>query len=289
MKKFHPLAQLLVLVGITLLTFVFVTLLTVAATIVLPGIDMQAPQTMRASQAAMQILVFLLPAWIYNRMTGMFRFYEREESAKYGAALLAIVSIVVTLLATPAVDWLTQWNDSLHLGDRWSTLEERLRNMSQMSTQLIEQMLGMSGWLNFILNIIVVALLPAICEEMLFRGAIQSTLLKWWKNPHTAIIVTAAIFSLAHGDIFGFLPRFALGILLGYLFFETGSMWSNMAAHFTNNALMVTLYFLNNEGVILLNPSEPLEVPALATACCLLAASALFIIYIVGNKRRKNR
>jgi hypothetical protein len=69
-------------------------------------------------------------------------------------------------------------------------------------------------------------------------------------NPHVAIILSAAIFSFIHFQFYGFLPRMFLGILLGYMFYITGSLWTSILMHFLNNGAAVVLYYLNNKGTI---------------------------------------
>ena len=79
---------------------------------------------------------------------------------------------------------------------------------------------------------------------------IQKALIKLFKNAHVAIIVTAFIFSAFHGDFFGFFPRFILGIMLGYMFWMSGSIFPSMLMHFVNNAAIVMLYYLNTRNII---------------------------------------
>ena len=87
------------------------------------------------------------------------------------------------------------------------------------------------------------ALIPAVSEEFIFRGAIQQTCAKWFDNHHIASIVTAAVFSLIHFDLFNFIPRFIMGIVLGYLFYFSGSIWTSVCVHFFNNGVIVVMYY----------------------------------------------
>jgi membrane protease YdiL (CAAX protease family) len=101
----------------------------------------------------------------------------------------------------------------------------------------------------FIFSLVVMALLPAVFEETFFRGGLQQILIAWFKKPVIAIVVASILFSIFHISWYGFLPRFALGIVLGLLFYYSHSIWLNMAAHFLNNALVVSyMYYLTTHN-----------------------------------------
>ena len=96
----------------------------------------------------------------------------------------------------------------------------------------------------WIINLFIMAILPAIGEEMLFRGIIQRYFINIIKNYHIAVWITAVIFSLFHLQFYGFIPRLVLGALLGYMMVWSGNLWVPITAHFFNNAFGVTVYFL---------------------------------------------
>ena len=101
---------------------------------------------------------------------------------------------------------------------------------------------------------------------------------RWFKNPHAAVWITAALFSLAHGEIFAFLPRFLLGGLLGYLYVYGRSLLVNVLAHFANNAVIVVAYALMSGDDPSFDPSTPLAFSPLLTLVCALAAVVLMIV-----------
>jgi membrane protease YdiL (CAAX protease family) len=96
----------------------------------------------------------------------------------------------------------------------------------------------MDNFTDYILSVVVIAFLPALFEETLFRGGIQNLLSRWFKKPVLAIIVTSIIFSAIHGSYLGFLSRFALGFVLGWIYYRTGNIWLNIIGHFFNNAFV---------------------------------------------------
>jgi len=94
------------------------------------------------------------------------------------------------------------------------------------------------------LNIIMVGVIPAIGEELFFRGVLQKNLIKITNNAHLGIIISAFIFSAVHMQFYGFLPRMLLGMVLGYVFFWSGSIWASIAVHFIYNTMAVIGYYL---------------------------------------------
>jgi membrane protease YdiL (CAAX protease family) len=125
---------------------------------------------------------------------------------------------------------------------------------------------------------IVIAFLPALFEETFFRGGLQNLFTRWFKGPWVAIIFTAVIFSLIHLSFYGFLVRFALGMVLGFIFYYSGSLWLNILLHFLFNGIQVTaLYVMTMNGVKDKNVEDnfPLWIGAIA----LLLLLYLFKLY----------
>jgi Predicted metal-dependent membrane protease len=117
-------------------------------------------------------------------------------------------------------------------------------NSNEMNQQVTSLLVSGSSYSSLALNLVVVCLLPAICEEFFFRGFLQRVFMKWFKDPHINIFLAAVIFSAVHFDPMMFIPRFLLGALLGYLFYWTGSLWIPMISHFVNNAQFVVGAFI---------------------------------------------
>lgn len=233
------------------------------------------------SQCFAQLLMFLLPAVLFTMLyQGGGKCLALDFSGRKW--LLAGVAVVIFLLLVPINDWLTWWNDHWDL----ASLEATMRKMSNASKEAVERMLSLTAIGELVLQLFVVALIPAVCEEMFFRGALQQLFVRWFGNNHVAIIVTALVFSLAHGDLYGLVPRFVLGLLLGYLFFFSGSMLVNVCAHFFNNAIIVLLYFFYHKGTLAMSPDAPLQMPWYTTLFCTLAAAILFVQYFVKNGKK---
>jgi membrane protease YdiL (CAAX protease family) len=163
-----------------------------------------------------------------------------------------------------------------------------MRDMTQKISQETLRLLSLTSGGDLVLQIVVVAMVPAICEELFFRGALQPVMQTLVRNEHVGVLLTAVIFSLLHGDIYGFIPRLVLGAFLGYLFWTTGSLVAGMCAHFANNLIVVVLNHLYNAGTISFNPFEPMGMPWVMTAGCTLGAILLFYIYFVKNLSNNN-
>ena len=232
--------------------------------------------------AITQVFTFGLPPVIVARM------YYRDEVRSFLRFdvsgrnwLLGLAGVVVLMLLMPLTDWLSVWNDGWHWSGMWEAVERELRRVGEMSQTMVELTLRECHPL---LSLLCVALVPAICEELFFRAGVQNLLQRWFKNVHVAVWVTAALFSLAHGEVFAFLPRFLLGALLGYLYVYGRSLLVNVLAHFANNAIVVVIYALMSGDSTSFDPSAPLALSPLLTIACTLAAVALLVV-VFGKTR----
>ena len=161
--------------------------------------------------------------------------------------------ILIVLAASPAVDMLQQLTQMLP----WS--KATLLKFKAAEDDYFKQVMviaRMDNFLDYIISMIMVALLPAVFEETLFRGALQNLFSRWFKLPILAIIVTSIIFSAIHGSYLGFLSRFALGFVLGWLYYRTGNIWLNIIAHFFNNGLALTSLYLSTKPGVKMDPTK---------------------------------
>lgn len=240
--KTSPAGQFLALALIFIILFIITSGLTVVATLF--GVS----STSLWLQAVTQVLCFGGTALAFALLFhgNAFSFLKLDFPNKAGIILIG--AALVLLCVIPLSDWLTKINDSWHFPESLALLEDKLRELSAISEALMKKFLMRSSTGALVANLFVLAVIPAVCEELLFRGALQQVLQKCSKNVHVAVWLTAAIFSLMHGEIFAFLPRFMLGAVLGYLFYYGGSIWVNATAHFLNNGILVVLYFLVANG-----------------------------------------
>jgi len=108
----------------------------------------------------------------------------------------------------------------------------------------VEAIIGLNSTGEYIIALVVIAFLPALCEETLFRGGLQNFLTRSIKMPWLSIIIVSLIFSAAHFSYYGFLSRVFLGIVLGLLYQYSGKIWLNIIAHFFNNAFALTAVYI---------------------------------------------
>jgi len=104
--------------------------------------------------------------------------------------------------------------------------------------------IALTSFKDYLLSIFIIALLPAIFEEMLFRAGLQKILTNWTKLPFVSILITSILFSLVHASYYGFLSRLFLGVVLGYLFYYSKNIWLNIFVHFLNNAYAITIAYI---------------------------------------------
>jgi uncharacterized protein len=151
--------------------------------------------------------------------------------------LLTLFAILIFFSFLPLVNALNEWNQSLHLPLGFEDLEKGLKDMESRASKLIELIIYYDNFTQFLIIFVLVAIIPAIGEELLFRGIVQNELLQIFRNPHIAIILASFLFSFVHFQFFGFFPRMLLGILFGYLYYWSGNILIPVSLHCFNNGL----------------------------------------------------
>lgn len=145
-------------------------------------------------------------------------------------------------------------------------LPEALRFMEDQTEEALKALLNMQSAGELIANLLLLALLPAIGEELVFRGVLQRQLMRRIARPWVVILLSAAVFSFVHFQFEGFLPRWLLGIFLGWLYWRTGNFWVPVAAHFANNALQVIAQYLYGQKISTLDLEQDVDIPWAAAA-----------------------
>ena len=219
------------------------------ASIVITIAGNNSVNALRWAQAVSSTFLFIFPPialYLFTRKRPM----QQIGFTKPNSILIMFLGIVIMFASMPFNSQLAVWNENMQLPAALSKLEEIIKAAEEQAQQLTEQMLNVNTFGGLLSNLIVIAFIAAVGEELTFRGVIQQFLTKVCKNAHVAIILSAAIFSAIHFQFYGFLPRFVLGIFLGYFFYMTKSLWTSILMHFANNALAVIAYYLNNISVI---------------------------------------
>lgn len=197
----------------------------------------------RIIQSFGSVGTFMLPPLFFSYFAecNCFSYNKLNKSPRYS---MVNIVLVMSLLILPIVMALSEWNEGWKLPQSLAGLEDWMRRIDEQNTELVNLMARDPRIGILFINLFVMAVLPAVGEELLFRGTIQTFLQKWTKNPHWAIWITAFIFSAIHFQISGFIPRMLIGAYLGYLFYWSGSLWLPIVAHFLHNSWSIISDFI---------------------------------------------
>jgi hypothetical protein len=146
-------------------------------------------------------------------------------------------------VALPFVDWTGTINHELI--PETTAIGKWMKASEEATAKQIGFMLKRNTVQDLFLNLVLVAVFAGVGEELLFRGVLQRLFIKLFKNPWAGILVAAFIFSAIHIQFYGFIPRFILGILLGLLYWYSGSLWPAIIAHFVYDAFAVVMIWFN--------------------------------------------
>jgi len=247
-NKWNRLAVFLFIVGINMILF---SLLAIESSrLIWKSASLSDPAVARYTNAIFAIGIFgfsaILYAFIVNRRKP-FSYLQMDKGVKWNTILSLVIILCVSL---PALSWIIKWNEGLHLPQAFSKIEQWMREQEDAAAVLTKQMLSGTSLSILFSNLLAMAIVPAICEELFFRGVLLTWIKENFYNKHLAVWLSAIVFSAIHVQFFGFFPRMLLGVYLGYLFLWTGSLWTPIIAHFLNNAIVIIAAFLYNIGHI---------------------------------------
>ena len=200
---------------------------------------------LKIMQLISSVFIFIIPPLLFSYFENDQYLKELGFNLKFKRQNILMILMII-LFSQPLVVFCMQLNlDFIHsISDYIPKLIESMKQMEEKAKLLTEALLKMDNIGNLLFNLFLIAIIPAIGEEMFFRRVIQKKLKNILRNPHIAILITSFIFSAIHMQFFGFLPRFFLGMVLGYLFYYSGNLWMSVIAHFINNALAILLMYL---------------------------------------------
>jgi len=225
-------------------------------------------------QIISSIGMFVIPALIYAKL-------QNKDWLGYlkiipVPAYLALLTIVIMFSASPALEYTMQLNKGMKLPYFLKEVEAWMLQQELKMELMTKQLIVMNSIPALFVNLVMLAIIPAFGEELIFRGGFQQIFARWFGNYHVAIWLTAIIFSSIHFQFYGFFPRMFLGALFGYLLVWSGSLWLPILGHFLNNALAVfTAYWYQQQGLSIdkmfeAEPSSPVQI------------SISFILFIVS-------
>jgi len=199
-------------------------------------------------QAMYSIGLFIVPCFLFLKLVGENSFAFLKMNA-FPAITGLLIAFGIMLVVQPLVELTGKWNAAFPLPEAFG-IADWIRQSEEAGEMVTKIFLKADNTGVFMLNVFIMAFLPALGEELFFRGIIQTYMVKAVKNLYVGIIITAILFSAFHFQFMGFLPRMMLGIILGCIFAWSGNIWLSVFAHFLNNGAAVTLDYLNQRGII---------------------------------------
>ena len=198
---------------------------------------------LRWMQLITTLFLFFLPPVLYALLCHKKPFVHLGFKRKFNWSSGVLV-ILIMLAALPMVSVLQDLTEMLP----WSKATLlKFKEAEDAYNRQVAVIARMNNFVDYLISVIMIAFLPAMFEEILFRGAIQNLLSRWLKMPIVGIVITAIIFSAIHGSYLGFLSRFALGFVLGWIFYRTGNIWLSILGHFFNNGFAITMLYVTTK------------------------------------------
>jgi membrane protease YdiL (CAAX protease family) len=197
-------------------------------------------------QAVSTLFMFFLPVYLFAVICYRNPFKFMGFNTRISSRQLFMV-LAILILTFPLSGALAELNKIIPIPKAW---EIKFKAMEASRTAQEAMLININSFARYLLSMFIIALLPGIFEEVCFRGGLQNILMRWFKGPWIAIILTAFIFSIIHISYYGFLVRFALGVVLGLVFYYSRSLWLSILFHFLYNGIQVTaLYLFNRQGI----------------------------------------
>lgn len=299
----HPFVQIFILFSLCILCsgiFSIIALVLTKPLFHVEGIDkileqaMKNPDKMAQNEANVSMLkflqimgtvgMFLVPAILFALLKPFNKdFYRLKKKLNLQQILLAVLVVTFTF---PLISLLIDWNMHLHLP--WKELQKKIDDEQNANDTMENIFLNMPSLGYFFFNLLLMAILPAICEELIFRGCAIHLFSKWFKNMHVAIWVSAAVFSFIHFQFYGFVPRMMLGALFGYLFYWSGTLWVPIFSHIIWNTYQLILSYMFQHNIGGINPdSDAIISPLVVIVSTVIFVAALYLFFKKSKERNQ--
>ena len=200
---------------------------------------------------------------------------------------MGILTFLLVLFFMAVNSPVVEWNQSIKLPSFLGGLEESLRSMEQNLEELTKYMTQFNSVGQLLFGMLIIAVIPAIGEELVFRGLVQNHLFRITKNVHVAIWVAAFLFGAMHMQFYGMFARMMLGAMFGYLYYFSGSLFYPMLAHFVNNGVAVLAVYMYNKGELNYNIESPEALPWHQVLISTVVFILLFFAFIRNFKRKE--
>lgn len=285
LKHWHPLVRLLVIIMIFVISSVVFTAFFVLIGIPFLSLDEfmsmitggASVSTLKYFQIVNSISMFVIPPFIAAVLFS----HHPLKWLRFGNIEMKYVIITILLFISiqPIISYVGYYNLKMHLPAMFSELEQWMISAEEAAKEAMFNLLETKSFLGVLINIFMIAIIPAVGEELLFRGTLQPTFKKIFKNHHVAVWLTAFIFSAVHLQFFSFFPRFLLGLLLGYILVFGKRIWYPIIGHFVNNFLSILVFYYFR----ITNPDiNPFDVETDRPDIWLVFASILLLVGLIG-------
>lgn len=261
-REMKPFSQLMFAIFVVVASFIVFMLISLVVAIpifgfdsmmsIAGGIDVFSGENialLKYFQVVQSVGVFIVPpfilAWLY---CGEIAAYLQLNKTVTAQSVLLV--LILGFSAIPVINLFGELNANMKLPEWLSGVENWIKTREDMASELTEKFLKVDSFGGYLFNLFMIAFLPAIGEELLFRGVVQRIFTNWTRSLHWGIWISAALFSALHFQFYGFIPRMLLGVMFGYLLVWSGSMWLPIIAHFINNGVAVTGMYLIDKGTI---------------------------------------
>ncbi len=188
--------------------------------------------------------------------------------------MLLVILMMISVI--PFINYMAEINLKMEIPIR--ALDQLLRTLESTAEEMMVAFTATKSISGLLVNLLMIGVIAAVGEELIFRGLMQRLMTQMLKNPHVAILITALLFSAFHFQFFSFLPRFVLGLILGYLMYYGQSIWYPILAHFVNNAMGVIYYYFNSRG----SADDMLEEIGTSTLIPVAAVISLALFLLCG-------
>ncbi|AKD02906.1 CPBP family intramembrane glutamic endopeptidase [Pontibacter korlensis] len=244
-----------------------------------PADHPQGPDVMLLLQGVLQFIAFIIaPAILLLSLN--YRLGDYLNWKVRSPWLLVLLSGLLIIAIMPANSVIINWNANMGFPDFMSGFEQWAREQEEQLAELTKLITQFSSVPELLIGLVVFAAIPAVGEELVFRGIAQRQIFRWSGNIHVAIWVTGIIFAAIHVQFFGFLPRAILGALFGYLYFWSGRIIVPIVAHFVNNGFTVFMLYLQQTRTIDADIESTEAMPwYLIALSVLISAAILYFLY----------
>ncbi|RLD66420.1 MAG: hypothetical protein DRI95_06765 [Bacteroidetes bacterium] len=254
-------AKLIASIFIILISALIFSIIGIILSIPILGLDLSTLMTlietqnesnigfMKYLQTIISLGTFVVPPFIiaYVLNGEIVKYLSLYKNPQLFSILLVAL---IMIMAIPFINFMAEWNSKLSFPESLSNLENFMKTAEKDAEKLTLAFLKADGIGTLFINLFIIALIPAVGEELLFRGVFQKIFTDWTRNAHIGVWIAAFLFSAMHFQFYGFIPRMLMGAFFGYLLVWSKNIWLPIAAHFVNNAFAVTAFYLMDKSVI---------------------------------------